>query len=261
MEREVLQAELGPWLRSGEWTLQVCGFGVAAAAACSSAILARHRPRHVVLTGIAGVYRARSMVGRAVWFDRVLCDGIGVGTGDSFTSAAELGWPHAHDSEGRAIGDVLPLQLPAADWTKGRRAESESSRPADTLTAEAAFSGHLVTVCAASADERAAEARFRRVTGGLATAAGGAIGGAAPDLPPPADLSGSEASSTTPTTPVIAEDMEGFGVALACRLHCIPLATVRGLSNVAGDRRHAGWEVERALRAAAAQIARLPPDL
>lgn len=48
-----------------------------------------------------------------------------------------------------------------------------------------------------------------------------------------------------------AEDMEGFGVALACRLHGVPLAIVRGISNDAGDRDHARWQVSAALAAAA----------
>lgn len=48
-----------------------------------------------------------------------------------------------------------------------------------------------------------------------------------------------------------AEDMEGFGVALACRLRGVPLAIVRGISNDAGDRDHARWQVPSALAAAA----------
>jgi futalosine hydrolase len=49
-----------------------------------------------------------------------------------------------------------------------------------------------------------------------------------------------------------AEDMEGFGVALACRLHGVPCEIVRGISNVAGDRDHARWLTAEALAAAAA---------
>ncbi len=47
-----------------------------------------------------------------------------------------------------------------------------------------------------------------------------------------------------------AEDMEGFGVALACALRGVPLAIVRGLSNVAGDRDRARWRLVEAVRAA-----------
>lgn len=49
-----------------------------------------------------------------------------------------------------------------------------------------------------------------------------------------------------------AEDMEGFGVALACRLHGVPCAIIRGISNVAGDRDTSRWATAEALAAAAA---------
>ncbi len=52
----------------------------------------------------------------------------------------------------------------------------------------------------------------------------------------------------------LAEDMEGFGVALACALAGVPLTVVRGISNLAGDRRHAGWCVEEALNAARQRV-------
>jgi futalosine hydrolase len=48
----------------------------------------------------------------------------------------------------------------------------------------------------------------------------------------------------------LAEDMEGFGVALACALFRKPLAIVRGLSNPAGERDPARWRIADALRAA-----------
>jgi len=48
-----------------------------------------------------------------------------------------------------------------------------------------------------------------------------------------------------------AEDMEGFGVACACRLAGVPLDIVRGISNTAGDRDRSRWRTEPALEAAA----------
>ena len=48
----------------------------------------------------------------------------------------------------------------------------------------------------------------------------------------------------------VAEDMEGFGVALACRLRGVPIDIVRGISNTAGDRNTAHWQVAHALEAA-----------
>lgn len=52
-----------------------------------------------------------------------------------------------------------------------------------------------------------------------------------------------------------AEDMEGFAVAFACRLHGVSCEIVRGLSNVAGDRERARWVTAEALAAAATVVA------
>ena len=49
---------------------------------------------------------------------------------------------------------------------------------------------------------------------------------------------------------VTAEDMEGYGVALACRLAEVPLAITRGISNEVGDRESARWRIREALDAA-----------
>ena len=48
-----------------------------------------------------------------------------------------------------------------------------------------------------------------------------------------------------------AEDMEGFSVALACKLSGVPLYIARGISNHAGDRNKDNWRIETALEAAA----------
>jgi len=54
-----------------------------------------------------------------------------------------------------------------------------------------------------------------------------------------------------------AEDMEGFAVALACRLAGVPCTIVRGISNVVGDRDKARWRTTAALEAAAGLVRRL----
>jgi futalosine hydrolase len=48
-----------------------------------------------------------------------------------------------------------------------------------------------------------------------------------------------------------AEDMEGYGVAAACRLANVPLKIVRGISNRAGDRNKDNWQIKDALGAVA----------
>lgn len=47
----------------------------------------------------------------------------------------------------------------------------------------------------------------------------------------------------------LAEEMEGYAVALAARLARVPLTIVRAASNEAGDRDHASWQVAPALAA------------
>lgn len=50
----------------------------------------------------------------------------------------------------------------------------------------------------------------------------------------------------------VAEDMEAFGVALACALASTPLTVVRGISNEVGNRDPKSWRIPAALRAARA---------
>lgn len=81
--------------------------------------------------------------------------------------------------------------------------------------------------------------------------------GAGPELLSVAAASGSpvEAAARRTRHPQAAgEEMEGFAVALAARLHGVGLTIVRGFSNVAGDRDRAGWRMEEALLRAAAMV-------
>lgn len=54
-----------------------------------------------------------------------------------------------------------------------------------------------------------------------------------------------------------AEDMEAFGVALACTLAGVRLTVLRGISNQVGDREMGNWKIDDALAA----VARLASDL
>ncbi|MFO0978906.1 MAG: futalosine hydrolase [Planctomycetaceae bacterium] len=49
----------------------------------------------------------------------------------------------------------------------------------------------------------------------------------------------------------VAEDMEAYAVAVACRLAGVRLRVVRGISNVAGDREKSRWQIDKALQAVA----------
>lgn len=192
---------LAPRLREAEVWIELCGFGIAAAAARAAHLLALHRPRRVILVGIAGRFTDRLPLGSAAVFDAVTCHGIGVGSGTEFVSAAALGWPHWPGEPAgspTAVGDSI-----------------RCGSPANAAVPRAAT---LLTVAAASASME--EASLRR--------------------------------AAYPTAE--AEDMEGFAVALACRLAAVPCAIVRGLANDAGDRDHARWHTATALDAAAAVV-------
>lgn len=217
MERRLLDAaltqrgEAGRVFRAAVWT-QICGFGMVAAAAMTMRHLDHHRPRHVILAGIAGSLRSECEVGCAYWFDEVVCDGIGVGSDDEYLSAAVLGWNHVdEDADGQPVGDCLGLHVP----------------PSQNLTSQ---HHGLISRCAASANPTAAiAARLRAEQAG-------------------------DATDRVPAHHFGAEDMEGFAVALACQIAGVPLSIVRGISNEAGDRNHATWQIAPAMEAVARQL-------
>jgi len=167
---------------------ELCGFGPIAASARTTFLICQSRPENILLLGIAGGFD-KSLVATALEFGSVVCDGVGVGEGEGFQSAAEIGWSH---------------------WSQ----ENPSLKIEDEIQLAAANSSHrLLTVCSASADAAQATRRQQRYS-------------------------------------VAAEDMEGFGVAMACRMAGVPLRIVRGISNVVGDRDKANWKVKEALAAA-----------
>ncbi|MFG0260771.1 MAG: futalosine hydrolase [Novipirellula sp. JB048] len=190
IERDKLPPQLAGSARAKGWSVALCGFGQIAAAARTSQLIATHQPARVLLVGIAGALDARVDVGTAYRCRRITCHGIGIGSGDDFRSAAEIGW-----SQFGKIDDEITL----AGW-------GEPAPPLDP---------GLLSVCAASASPREANARRLRF--------------------PHASV----------------EEMEGFGVAMACQMHRVPLEIVRGISNQAGDRDHSRWQVDAALQAAA----------
>ncbi len=201
-------------LPPADTAVELCGFGIAAAAARTAQLIAALRPERVILVGIAGRLDDRLALGTATLFERIACHGIGVGSGPAFISAATLGWqqwpgdpgdgdPGDGDPSdgGPGVGDELPCAVP-----------DRGDLPRERL---------LLTVTAAAAGPE--DVRLRKAM-----------------VP--------EAS---------AEEMEGFAVALACRLFCIPCTIIRGISNTAGDRDKAHWQIEAPLAAAADLVLRI----
>ena len=187
------RADLAPLLHVSQAHVELCGFGVAAAGARAGQLIELHQADLVVLLGIAGSYQSNLTPGKAYAFNRVWCDGIGVGEADGFQSAGEMGWPHWQMVGDEPVGDEIEIG-------------SDSS-------------GHgLLTVCAASADSAQAQSRRERYPHAAA------------------------------------EDMEGFSVAVACRIANVPLQIIRGISNVAGNREHATWKVHEAIESVAEMV-------
>lgn len=93
-ERRPIEAALQ--LDSSRWSIQTIGFGVIAAGIETSKAIAQHRPERVILAGIAGLFARHQSkaltIGDAIWFDTVGIDGIGIGQGDAFIDAIDLGW-------------------------------------------------------------------------------------------------------------------------------------------------------------------------
>jgi futalosine hydrolase len=202
--RPRLQSLLRPGSPDTDWQVELCGFGLVAAAARTAMLLAQLRPRQVLLLGIAGSLSQRAAVGSAWEFNRVIGQGIGVGSGERHLSDAAVGWNHWPGCELTSpIGDTIDLTTGAGGC------------------GDAASTATLLSVCAASADPP--EALHRRH--------------AYPDA--------------------IAEDMEGFAVALACSLFAVPLRIIRGISNLAGDRDLKHWQIQEAMEAVAQRATQL----
>ncbi len=166
--------------------IELCGFGVVVSAIRTTQLIARHSPARVLLLGIAGALAPVVSVGEAVEFDETVCYGIGVGSGDGFASAQEMGWSQ------------WPVPPQISDSIRLRTDDRKGS-----------FT--LLTCCAASASEHDVRLKLKKYPS------------------------------------AVAEDMEGFSVAAACRFAGKPLRIVRGISNRAGDRNKNNWRVRDAM--------------
>ena len=206
-ERQVLGPRLEPVLKSDD-RVELCGFGLVAAAARSSQLIASVRPDRVMLTGIAGTFSDDLPVGSATTFDEVACYGIGAGSGSSHQTAGDIGWNHFGDQQSEAGNSDLTI----SDTIRVSRTSSMD---------DMVRSCQLLSVAAASGSSNEAVIRLRRFPKAMA------------------------------------EDMEGFAVAMASRLAKVPLTIVRGISNHVGDRNIENWQVKAALRAAAKLVVQL----
>lgn len=217
LERRVAAPLLGDG--AGERpTVALCGFGIAAAAARTALLVAELAPRRVILAGIAG---------RFVPADQAADGGHGgrdeplpLGSAACF---AAVGCHGIGVGSGAAFTSAAALGWPQwpGDPPETATAVGDVISCALPAAGDVPRAAMLLTAAAASADD--ADARIRR------------------RLFPAAS----------------AEDMEGFAVALACRLAGVPCTIVRGISNTVGDRDKTRWRTTAALEAAAEIVRRL----
>ncbi len=124
--------------------------------------------------------------------------------------------------EGIGVGDLRGFSGPPAlgfpQWPGSDGTSAEPIGDELELAAGDDAAALLLTTCAASADREQADLRRRRF---------------------PA---------------AVAEDMEGFGVALACALARVPVTIVRGISNRVGERDPKTWRIPAALAAARRRV-------
>lgn len=235
LEWQQIRQHMPDW---AAWVRQVgdvalCGFGPIAAAARASQLLTHYHPETVTLLGIAGLYEERLphfAVGDAAVMDEVICHGVGVGEGEDYRSSDEMGWKQwAGDAQGSLVtADYEPGGEPMQAFSSLPARMSQSIQDRIPLRPVVNRKPHcLLTCCSSSASPEQAAARLQFCEN------------------------------------AIAEDMEGFGVALACQLHQTPLTIVRGFSNLVSDRRHANWQIRDAMLSAAAlaqELATAPAD-
>ena len=107
---QTLEPLLDAAVREAGGKIELCGFGVIAAAARTAQLIARHEPEQVILVGIAGAIGEQLMIGRAYDFNEVACFGIGVGSGENYSNAVEMGFRHWDDVVGSTeISDIISL--------------------------------------------------------------------------------------------------------------------------------------------------------
>jgi futalosine hydrolase len=200
------------------------GLGKVNAAAVAAAVLSSFRTSEVWNIGCAGAYGASGLeIGDVLITRNCLCGDEGILQKEGALPTSTLAIPLIL-KDGQPFYDCFPLDeflsrrqirdlLPAAVYTLGPFWSIQSCEPCGTSQRGSAFNVHYgpsLTVGMASGDTQTAEARFRRH---------GAL----------------------------AENMEGSAIAQTCLLFDVPFLEFRGISNMAGVRDKAKWNLDAAL--------------
>ena len=163
---------------------------------------------------VAAAARTSMLLAESV-YDRVLLVGIaGVFDGSVGDATCFANVTIDGIGKGQAPAFVSANEMGFPHWPGGHGVGCDRIGDAITLDNPTANNANLLTVCAASANPDDATTRRERY----------------PD--------------------VTAEDMEGFGVAMACAMKGVPLTIVRGFSNTVGNADSKTWRIDEALDAA-----------
>jgi len=192
--------------------LLLCGVGLLRAGLLTAERLARGDVRDVLLVGLAGTRdEVAAPVGALVVGSAVRNEAFGAGHGTNFLGLDEMG----------LRGELLDPELLS-------------------LAAPTVQGGALTP-----APSAAVAANLLCIRSGLRVITHGVFGSVAA-----ASGSPTEAAAWRFRHPdVIAEDMETWAVAVACARADVPLACVRAISNAAGERSKAEWDLDGACAA------------
>jgi futalosine hydrolase len=200
------------------------GLGKVNAAAVAAAALSSFRTSEVWNIGCAGAYGASGLeIGDVLITRNCLCGDEGILETKGALPTSTLAIPLVL-KDGQPFYDCFPLDeflsrrqvralLPAAAYTLGPFWSIQPGEPCGATERGSGFRVHYgpsLTVSMASGDTRTADTRFRRH---------GAL----------------------------AENMEGSAIAQTCLLFDVPFLEFRGISNMAGVRDKAQWDLGAAL--------------
>ncbi len=153
-QRELALVEAGLSAQDRQLALRcLCGFGPVAAAARTAFLISQHKPSIVLLAGIAGSLDSRCQLGSSYEFASVRSYGIGVGTGNSFQPAEDVGWKQwqGENEQGAGyFGDMIQ---------RTRR---------HTKPLQNSIEDELLSACAASSSPEEAEIRKKQFPAGVA---------------------------------------------------------------------------------------------
>lgn len=214
--------------------IMATGLGKVNAAAISAAVLSRFRADEVWNIGCAGAYLGSALeIGDVLISESCICADEGILGKEGPMPSSSLGIPLVVKN-GRPFYDSFPLEealcrrqiqalLPAGAYGAGPSGGFEPGRAGGATQERSGFGIHYgtsLTVGMASADIETADERFSRFR-------------------------------------ALAENMEGSAIAQTCLLFDVPFLELRGISNIAGVRDKAQWDLGAAIRHCAAVVMRL----